>query len=166
MGKPADCTEDRQRTQGHARRAHSVAPFGSPRTGHPPTAFATQDPRGLHPTYLKPHGKPTSIPKSAEAQLKYQLELVPSGDTVIDRRHPMHVPLTTKQLSKNQKTSRKLKIAYALKEIEGMEATILELEAVRYPIAEAAAADAARRASTSSSGSQCLGNCRANLSES
>ena len=48
-----------------------------------------------------------------------------------------------------------------LKKIEGMVATFMELEAVRYPIAEAAAADAARCASTSSSGSQYLGNGRA-----
>ena len=42
-----------------------------------------------------------------------------------------------------------------------MVATILELEAVRYSIAEVAAANAARRASTAGSGSQYLDNGRA-----
>ena len=64
------------------------------------------------------------------------------------------MPLTTKPLNKEQKDSSKLKIADVLKEIQGMVATIMELEAVLYPIAEAAAADAARRAFTFSSGSQ------------
>lgn len=31
--------------------------------------------------------------------LKYQLELVPSGDIKLDRTHNKHVPLTTKPLS-------------------------------------------------------------------
>ena len=102
-----------------------------------------------------------AMPKRAEAQLKYQLELAPSGDIELDRMHKKHVPLSTKPLNKAQKDSSKLKIANALKEIEGMEATMMELEAVRYPIAEAAAADAARRASTSRSDSWYLGNGRA-----
>ena len=90
------------------------------------------------------------MPESKEAQQKHQLDLGPFADVEIDPTNNKYVAMTTKRLSKAFRTARDSKVAETLQDIAKKVQKIKELEAVRYSIAQAAAAEAASGAAVNS----------------